>query len=141
MIGIQTPLRITPRGQLQAAQGEALLRQQIAAVLHTRAAWHNGPTQVQGERLMRPEFGCRLHHLLHQPLHDETLALMEALLIEDLQRSLPHVTLTQLHSELDEENASIRIAFVCSTAAGQAVTTSLHVAASGITLNSNPPAA
>ena len=113
MKGLHAPLCITPRGQLQMAQGNELLRQQVTAALLTRAAWHTDTVHAQGERLMRPEFGCRLHHLLHEPLNDETVALMEALLVEDLQHSLPHLSLTHLHSQLDEQQGSVHITLVC----------------------------
>ena len=135
MKGLHAPLRITPRGKLHTAQGNELLRQQVAAALLTRAAWHTDTIHASGERLMRPQFGCRMHHLLHEPLNDETVALLEALLVEDLQHSLPHVTLTHLHSQLDEQHARLHMRLGFATAAGESFAHTLHWDSQGITLN------
>ena len=125
------PLHITARGQLQHVQGKELFRQHINAVLLTRACWKRGNLYAGGERLMRPEFGCRLHHMLHQPLNDETVALLEALLIEDLQRSVPHLTLTHIHSRLDEPRGVIHIDLQFTTPMGQLLQHSIQVNSEG----------
>lgn len=52
--GIAFPLRLAARGDLALSDGEDSIRDAIAIILGTSP----------GERLMRPEFGCRAHELV-----------------------------------------------------------------------------
>ena len=129
MIGLVGPLRQTPRGELAAALDTALWREHVGAVLQTQAQWDHSDVPATGERWMRESFGCRLHRLLHEELTEETAALAESLLVEDLQRSLPHLTLTQIETRLDQENACLHITLGFTMPTGQTFSTAAKVGA------------
>lgn len=134
MTGLLGPLRITPRGELAAASDIPLWRHHLRALLLTQARWDRADLPAAGERCMRDTFGCRLHRLLHQPLTDETAALAESLLTEDLQHGLPHLTLTHMQTRLDEENAALCVTLAFTTPAGQAFCASAQVGPQGISM-------
>ena len=121
------PLRVTPRGELASAAGIDLWRHHIRAALLTRARWNDDDAPESGERWMREDFGCRIHRLLHEPLSDETAALAEALLVEDLKQSLPHLPLTHIETTIDDANAALAIKLVFETPAGQALHTTVRI--------------
>ena len=76
---------------------------------------------------MREEFGSQIHRIMHYPINEETAALAEAILVEDIRRSLPHLTLTDIRIELDEHNAALVIHLVFDTPTGNTVTTKLRM--------------
>ena len=57
--GLAFPLQVDPQGGIALASGERDVEQAIRIILST----------APGERVMRPEFGCRIHELLFAP-HD-----------------------------------------------------------------------
>jgi phage baseplate assembly protein W len=59
--GLAFPLQIDPRGGIALASGDHDIEQAIRIVLLT----------APGERVMRPEFGCRIHELVFAP-HNPT---------------------------------------------------------------------
>ena len=107
MQGLIGPLRSTPRGELAHAQNAKLFREHIRAALLTRAQGEHG--DEVGERLMRESFGSRIQELLHEGLTEETAELAEAILAEDLQRSLPHLTLTHIETHLQQEQQKLNV--------------------------------
>ncbi|MEM7495014.1 MAG: GPW/gp25 family protein [Myxococcota bacterium] len=123
MTGLVGPLRVTPRGELASASDTALWREHVRAVLLTQARWDHGDVPAAGERWMRETFGCRVHRLLHEPLTEETAALAESLLVEDLQHGLPHLTLTHIQTRLDEENGALHVTLGFTPPTGQAFST------------------
>jgi hypothetical protein len=68
------PLQFNPRGQIALASGERDIEQSIRIILET----------VPGERVMRPEFGCRAKELLFAPRNSAT----EGLLIYYVEQAL-----------------------------------------------------
>lgn len=121
MTGLTGPLRVTPRGELAGASDTELWRHHIRAALLTQARWDHGDAPAAGERWMRETFGCRLHRLLHEPLTDETAALAESLLVEDLRHGLPHLTLTHIDTRLDEDNGALHMTLGFALPTGQAL--------------------
>lgn len=55
--GLAFPLQIDPKGGIALAGGERDIEQAIQIILETRP----------GERMMRPEFGCRAQEMLFEP--------------------------------------------------------------------------
>jgi phage baseplate assembly protein W len=80
------PLQLSPRGQVALAHGERDIEQAIRIILET----------VPGERVMRPEFGCRAKELLFAPMNAAT----EVLLVRYVQLALeqwePRVTIVSV---------------------------------------------
>ena len=56
-VGWLLPIQLDQTQQIQTAKYEAAVRQSIWAILST----------ARGERLMRPEFGCRIHDHIFAP--------------------------------------------------------------------------
>ena len=56
-VGWSLPIQLDKTKQIQIAKYEAAVRQSIWAILST----------ARGERLMRPEFGCRIHDHVFAP--------------------------------------------------------------------------
>ncbi len=72
--GLAFPLQFSPRGDIALATGEHDIEQAMRLILET----------VPGERVMRPEFGCRAKELIFAPRNSAT----EALLITYVQDAL-----------------------------------------------------
>jgi uncharacterized protein len=63
--GLAFPLQVNPRGELTLVTGTRDIEQAIYLILET----------APGERVMRPEFGCRIHELLFAPRDKATIGL------------------------------------------------------------------
>lgn len=66
-IGPGFPFRYGPNGYFNTQKEEALIKSSILQILNTK----------QGERVMRPDFGSRIHLLLHEPNDGKFKALLE----------------------------------------------------------------
>lgn len=64
--GLSFPLSVTPRGELALVTGTDDIEQSILIILET----------MPGERVMRPDFGCRVWELVFAPNTAETRALV-----------------------------------------------------------------
>lgn len=84
--GLAFPLQVNPRGEIALAKGEHDIEQSIRIILET----------MPGERVMRPDFGCRIWELVFAP-HDPTT---EGLLIHYVEQALtrwePRIDLTSV---------------------------------------------
>lgn len=84
--GLNWPLQLNAQGGVAMAQGQAEIEQSIRIILET----------IPGERVMRPEFGCRVWELMFAPRNAAT----EAQLIEFVQEALrmwePRVVVTSV---------------------------------------------
>lgn len=93
--GLAFPLQFDPRGGLALSSGERDIEQAIRLILET----------APGERVMRPEFGCRAKELLFAERSTAT----RALLLQHVQRALerwePRVELVGLEVQDDPGNA------------------------------------
>jgi len=84
--GLAFPLQVTPRGGLALARGERDIEQAIGLVLGT----------APGERVMRPEFGCRAWELVFAPRNAATRSLMIYYVEQALGRWEPRIDLTEV---------------------------------------------
>ena len=64
--GLAFPLQFSPRGEIALASGQHDIEQSIRIILGT----------MPGERVMRPEFGCRVWELVFAPNDPETQSLV-----------------------------------------------------------------
>ena len=81
--GLAFPLQINQQGGIALARGAHDIEQAIRIVLETQP----------GERVMRPEFGCRVHELLFAPLNAATRGLAAYYVEEALGRWEPRIDL------------------------------------------------
>ena len=49
-----------------------------------------------GERVHQPEFGCKIHEVLFEPLSDDNIEFAEQSVIDAVQRFMPFLELTQI---------------------------------------------
>jgi len=79
--GLAFPLQVNPRGGIALASGERDIEQAIRIILET----------APGERVMRPEFGCRIHELVFAPNNAATEGLLIHYIQEALERWEPRI--------------------------------------------------
>ncbi|MCB0155151.1 MAG: GPW/gp25 family protein [Anaerolineae bacterium] len=79
--GLTFPLQVDPRGGIALAAGERDIEQAIRLILATSP----------GERVMRPEFGCRIHELIFAPNNAATEGLLIHYIKEALHRWEPRI--------------------------------------------------
>jgi phage baseplate assembly protein W len=84
--GISFPLRVDQSGAIATSAGVEDIESSIRMIL----------TTAPGERLMRPEFGCRIWELLFEPINANTLGLMGEAVREALARWEPRATVTDI---------------------------------------------
>jgi Bacteriophage baseplate protein W len=85
--GLAFPLQINQQGGIALARGEHDIEQAIRIILGT----------APGERVMRPEFGCRIHELVFAPDNAATRGLAVYYVEEALDRWEPRITLQQVN--------------------------------------------
>jgi phage baseplate assembly protein W len=81
--GLAFPLQVNPRGGIALASGAHDIEQAIRIILMT----------APGERVMRPEFGCRIHELVFAPHDPATESLAIFYVEEALERWEPRIEL------------------------------------------------
>jgi phage baseplate assembly protein W len=82
--GFAFPMGVDHTGSIRLTRGAEDLDASIRVVLST----------APGERLMRPEFGCRIWDLLFEPVNFNTLGLMEQAVRDALAQWEPRVEVT-----------------------------------------------
>ncbi|MCL4295493.1 MAG: GPW/gp25 family protein [Anaerolineae bacterium] len=85
--GLVFPLQVNPRGEIALARGELDIQQSIRIILGT----------VPGERVMRPEFGCRIHELVFAPRDAATEGLAIYYVEQALGRWEPRIELQEIN--------------------------------------------
>ncbi|UMG91019.1 GPW/gp25 family protein [Nocardioides sp. TF02-7] len=99
--GFRWPLRVDQTGAIEMAEGPDSLDRAIVLVLMT----------APGERLMRPEFGCRIWELLFEPVTGNLLGLIAQYVRDALARWEPRVEVDDVVPTPDPDNGSlVRIA-------------------------------
>ena len=86
------PFRVAGYGGIELVADGRELDESIAIILGTSP----------GERVMRPQFGCRIHELVFHPLNSEILGLAERFVRESLNRWEPRIELESVDVEIDE---------------------------------------
>lgn len=93
--GIAFPMRVDQSGSIATSAGVEDIDSSIRMIL----------TTAPGERLMRPEFGCRIWELLFEPINANTLGLMGEAVREALGRWEPRATVTDV--DLDASSGDL----------------------------------
>jgi phage baseplate assembly protein W len=84
--GWHFPPTLDERGTMALVSDEDEIRQAVHIILQT----------APGERVMRPEFGCRIHELVFAPNSASTVGLADRYIRESLGRWEPRITLQRL---------------------------------------------
>ena len=92
--GIAFPLQMDTRGRLALAKGERDIAQAIHIILST----------APGERLMRPEFGCRVHELVFEPRNPATEGLLIYYVEQALGRWEPRIDVVKVAVRTDPQD-------------------------------------
>jgi len=91
------PLQVNQRGEIALAKGELDILQSIHVILET----------FPGERVMRPEFGCRAKELLFAPLNSTTRNEMIFNVKIALERWEPRIDLRDVDAYPDPERDGV----------------------------------
>ena len=86
------PLQFNPHGQIALARGERDIEQSIRIILET----------IPGERVMRPEFGCRAKEMVFAPQNAGTQALMTQYVERALARWEPRIEVDNVRVSQDD---------------------------------------
>ncbi|MBA3533210.1 MAG: GPW/gp25 family protein [Ardenticatenales bacterium] len=92
--GLAFPLQVNQRGEIALARGEQDIDQSIRIILET----------IPGERVMRPEFGCRVHELIFAARDDSTRGMLISYVREALDRWEPRIELRGIEVNDDPNN-------------------------------------
>jgi uncharacterized protein len=95
--GFRFPMGVDPRGGIAMTSGPEDLDCSIRVVLST------APT----ERVMRPEFGCRIWDLLFEPVNANTVGLMAQAVREAIAQWEPRVEVIDVVVTPDDDDASL----------------------------------
>jgi len=90
------PLRVDVRGGIAVSQHERDIEESIRIILGT----------AKGERRMRPDFGCDIHHLIFAPNNATTWGLAAHYVEEALSWWEPRIEVTEIDPRPDPEDAS-----------------------------------
>lgn len=94
--GLAFPLAVSPGGQLATATAEAKIEQSIWLLLST----------AQGERVMRPTYGCGAHDMVFSPNTPQNAARITALVREVLATQEPRIAVLDVASETSTSDPS-----------------------------------
>jgi len=88
------PPRLDERGTVALTTDEDEIEQAIRIIL----------TTTPGQRVMRPEFGCRIHELVFAPNNAVTAGMAERYVMEALGRWEPRVIVQNINTEADPDD-------------------------------------
>jgi uncharacterized protein len=89
--GLHFPLRTNARGELMLVSGSEDIEQAIGIILGTRP----------GERVMRPNFGCRAYELIFSPRSAETISLLQEYINQALRMWEPRIEVQRVTVSAD----------------------------------------
>jgi uncharacterized protein len=97
--GLSFPLRISPQGTVQLSSDELNIEESIRIILRTEP----------GERVYRPDFGCRLPELAFAPLNTQTMLMIRICVKEALERWEPRIERVQVRTDPDPVRGRVDI--------------------------------
>jgi uncharacterized protein len=97
--GFSFPLKVNPQGLMQLSSDELNIEESIRIILRTEP----------GERVYRPDFGCRLSELTFSPLNTQTMMMIRLYVQEALQRWEPRIDKIQVTIDPDPVRGQVDI--------------------------------
>ena len=98
--GVSFPMGVNKQGNLTLSGDVDNIEESILIILLTEL----------GERLYRPDFGCRIHELTFAPLNSETLMLMRIWVQEALDLWEPRIEIENIRTEPIHDRGQVNIA-------------------------------
>ncbi|MEM7530886.1 MAG: GPW/gp25 family protein [Chloroflexota bacterium] len=95
--GLAFPLQVNPRGEIALVTGSTDIEQSISIILGT----------MPGERVMRPNFGCRAWELVFAPNEAETHGLLVLYVRQALEFWEPRIELKEVNVVQDPNQANV----------------------------------
>ena len=95
--GFYWPMQVDHTGSIRLTDGAADLDRSMAVILAT----------APGERVMRPQFGCKIWDLLFEPITANLLGLMAQVVREALAQWEPRVEVLDVRPEPDSNDATL----------------------------------
>jgi len=89
--GMAWPLAVDHTGSIATSAGEDGIASAMRMILST----------APGERMMRPQFGCKIWNLLFEPINANTMGLMAEAVREAMSRWEPRVIIDDVRVEPD----------------------------------------
>jgi len=89
--GLFFPPRLNALGSVELVSAEKDIEQAIGIILGTRC----------GERVMRPEFGCRVHDLLFEPRDALLVGKLQQYVAEALDQWEPRIEVVSITPQID----------------------------------------
>ncbi|MCB0085394.1 MAG: GPW/gp25 family protein [Caldilineaceae bacterium] len=97
--GLAFPLQTNGRGELSLVTGPTDIEQSIRIILGT----------IPGERVMRPNFGCRAWELVFAPNNATTHALLKHYVQQALDFWEPRIELTEIDVTSSEDGEGVKL--------------------------------
>jgi uncharacterized protein len=97
--GFSFPLKVSSQGLIQLSSDELNIEESIRIILRTEP----------GERVYRPDFGCRLSELSFSPLNTQTMMMIRLYVQEALQRWEPRIDKIQVSIDPDPVRGRVEI--------------------------------
>jgi uncharacterized protein len=98
--GLSFPLQVNVQGGLKQSSEAQKVKESIWLILRTDL----------GERVYRPDFGCRLTELAFAPLNNDTLLRIRIYVQEALQIWEPRIDIDEIRADPDSANGHVNIA-------------------------------
>ncbi len=95
--GFYWPMQVDHTGSIRLTDGAADIDRSMAVILAT----------APGERVMRPQFGCKIWDLLFEPVTANLLGLMAQVVREALAQWEPRVEVEDVRPQPDPNDASL----------------------------------
>ena len=96
-VGWKFPLQTDPDGEISLSADEENIKESIWMILSI----------APGERLMRPDFGCRIHELIFAPNNASTAGLARFYVEDALVRWEPRVDIEDVEVQADQHNPAL----------------------------------
>lgn len=93
--GLSFPMRVDQSGAIAFTAGGADIDGSLRMILMT----------APGERLMRPQFGCRIWDLLFEPINANTIGLMGEAVRDAVSQWEPRVALEDVQIDVDQRDS------------------------------------
>lgn len=97
--GLSFPLQVNLQGGLKQSSEAQKVKESIWLILRTDL----------GERVYRPDFGCRLTELAFAPLNNDTLLRIRIYVLEALQTWEPRIEVDEVRTDPDSVNGRVDI--------------------------------
>ena len=95
--GLSFPLQISSVGGMAMSEGADNIEEGVHCIIGTAV----------GERVMRPNFGCRIHDFVFHPNSPSTCGMVAFYVKEALQKWEPRITDIDVRASADPDNESL----------------------------------